>query len=251
MPELSTRPGRVEGKIALVTGGAGGLGEAVVRRLSDEGATVVLTDVDERAGHALAAQIPCAEFLRHDVRIEEDWEEVVAAVVARHGGLDVLLNTAGLVRFATVEDCSLQDYRLVNSVMSEGTFLGCKHAVRAMGRRGGSIINVASVAALRGNANVVAYAAAKGAVRALTKSVVVHCQDQGYPIRTNLVLPGAHDTAMTRAAFSEIDDSMTRRAREYQGAPSEFADLILFLASDESKTINGAEIVIDSGRIVR
>jgi 3(or 17)beta-hydroxysteroid dehydrogenase len=248
--------GRVQGKVAIVTGGGSGLGRADALALAREGARVVVTDINEVGGKETAEAIgPAALFLRHDVRDEADWQRVIAETVRAFGRLDVLVNNAGLVVFKHVEECTLEDFRRLNAVMSEGTFLGCKHAIGAMrASGGGSIINVSSVAALKGLAPIVAYTAAKGAIRSMTRSVAVHCQDRGDKIRCNVILPGAHDTPMTQQAFAELPRSEAGLAQTNargQGAPADVANLVLFLASDESRQITGAEFVIDNGETAR
>lgn len=247
--------GRVAGKVAIVTGAAMGLGAAHAATLAREGARVVLTDIDDSAGQATAAGIPGSIFLNLDVRNESGWMDVVAATERQLGRLDVLVNNAGLVRFASIEDCPLEDYRFINAVMSEGTFLGCKHAIPAMVRSGGgSIVNTSSVAALRGKGMIPAYTAAKGAIMSLTLSVAAHCRDRGYPIRCNVVLPGAHETPMAVAArrhFGIQDGDLTGvHMGPVNGVPQDVADLVLFLASDESRGITGTHVVIDNGEIL-
>lgn len=245
---------RLKGKVAIVTGAASGLGAADARLLAAEGARVVLTDIDAEQGEAVARAIEGAIFLRHDVRSEADWQAVVVATVARFGRLDVLVNNAGLVRFGSVEDTTLDDFRLLNAVMAEGTFLGCKHAIPAMARSGGgSIINIASVAALKGISPIVAYTAAKGAILAMTRSIAIHCQEQGNGIRCNVILPGAHDTPMT-AAMASLDDSaagLEQISQHGQGRPEDVGNLVVFLASDESRHITGTSVVIDNGETIR
>lgn len=246
---------RVEGKICIVTGAASGLGAADARRLTEEGATVVLTDVDEGRGAAVAGELPRAVFLRHDVSGEASWAAVVAEVDRRFGRLDVLVNNAGLVRFASIEDCSLEEYRLHQRVMSEGSFLGCKHAIPLMARSGGgSIVNVSSVAAIKGIGVIPAYSAAKGAILSLSRSVAVHCQEKGYGIRCNAIVPGAHDTPMTAAAMSSLPQEEAGLAQiqaQGQGKPEDVANLVLFLASDESRQITGTHFVIDNGETMK
>ena len=244
--------GRVEGKVALVTGAGSGLGRADAIALAREGARVVVSDVNEVGGKETAEAIgAAARFLRHDVREEEDWQRVVAETQRAFGRLDVLVNNAGLVVFSSVEDCTLDDFRRLNAVMSEGTFLGCKHAIPAMrASGGGSIVNVASVAAIKGVAPIIAYTAAKGAIRSMTRSVAVHCQERGYRIRCNVILPGAHDTPMTRQALAQLpggEAALEQIHARGQGRPEDVANLVLFLASEESRQITGAELVIDNG----
>lgn len=245
---------RLQGKVAIVTGAASGLGAADARLLAAEGARVVLTDINVEQGEAVAKAIEGAFFIRHDTRNETDWQAVVAATVERFGRLDVLVNNAGLVRFGSVEDTTLEDFRFLNAVMAEGTFLGCKHAIPAMARSGGgSIVNIASVAALKGISPIIAYTAAKGAILAMTRSIAVHCQEQGYGIRCNVILPGAHDTPMTAAALASLDDAAAGLEQIHnhgQGKPEDVGNLVVFLASDESRHITGTSVVIDNGETI-
>lgn len=246
--------GRVTDKVILITGAASGLGAADARLLAAEGAQVVLTDINEEQGRKVAGEIPGALFFKHDVRDEQQWQAVVAATLEHFGRLDVLVNNAGVVVFANVETISLEQYRLVNQIMSEGTFLGCKYAVQAMKESGGgSIINISSIGAIKGIGEIVAYSAAKGAILSLTRSVAIHCRDKGYGIRCNAILPGAHETPMTAAAQSEIepDSGALRQVRTHgQGQPLDVANLVLFLACDESRYVNGAQLVIDNAETI-
>lgn len=249
---------RVSGKVALITGGASGLGAADARLLAAEGAKVVITDLQADLGREVAASIPDALFLEHDVRDEQQWQHVVTQTISRFGRLDVLVNNAGLVRFGNVEDCDLDTFRLQMQVMVEGCFLGCKSAIPHMtkganGPWGGSIVNVASVAALKGISAIPAYSAAKAGIIALTRSVAVHCQEQGYAIRCNAIAPGAHDTPMTRQALDQLpgDNAGLDQVNAHgQGRPEDVANLVLFLASEESRQITGTHIVIDNGETV-
>ena len=189
--------GRLDGKIAIVTGAATGLGRADAEALVREGARVVATDINETAGHELAAKLNAerpgsARFLAQDVRDEARWTQVVAECISHFGGLHVLVKNAGVVVIATPETCTLEQFRFQNQVMSEGVFLGCRSsipAIRASG--GGSIINMSSMASHLGYPVYFAYSAAKGAVRAMTKSVAIHCQTNKYGIRCNSIHPGA------------------------------------------------------------
>lgn len=246
--------GQLSGRVAVVTGAASGLGTADARHLAREGYSVVLTDINEEAGRSVALGIPGALFIRHDVRIESDWGLVIEQVLARFGKLHVLVNNAGVVAFNSIEDCSLEEYREINAVMSEGTFLGCKYAVPAIARSGGgSIINMSSVAALKGLSAIPAYTAAKGAILALTRSVAIHCQERGYGIRCNAIVPGAHDTPMTAAAISRLPPNYPGldQIRRGQGRPEDVANLVVFLASDYSDHITGTYVVIDQGETIR
>ncbi|MCO6056888.1 SDR family oxidoreductase [Pseudomonas sp. MOB-449] len=227
---------RVKDKVALITGAASGLGRADAERLAAEGARVVITDLNRESGQALATELD-GLFLEQDVSREEDWQRVMQTVQERYGRLDVLVNNAGIVQIADIESTSLELYRRMNQVHNEGTFLGCRYAIEAMRERGGSIINISSLSAIRGYPLVPSYAAAKGAVLALTRTVAVHCRQKGYPIRCNAVLPG---TIATPLALTVVPDPAG------MGKPEDVAQMVLFLASDESRHVSGAEFVIDN-----
>jgi 3(or 17)beta-hydroxysteroid dehydrogenase len=246
--------GRVSGKVAIVTGGASGLGRADCIALANEGAKVLITDVNDVAGTALAAELNAkhagsAHFVKHDVRDEQQWIDVVAEAKRRFGGLHVLVNNAGVVRIVTPETCTLEEFRFQNAVMSEGVFLGCKHAIPAMrDSGGGSIVNMSSVASHLGYPVYFAYSAAKGAVRAMTKSIAVHCQQNKYNIRCNSLHPGAIETAMVENSTKDLGLTMDVWSQTPWGLgkPEDVANTVVFLASDESRFINGAEILIDN-----
>lgn len=248
--------GRVEGKVALVTGGGSGLGAEACRVLAAEGALVVVSDVNEKAAQALADTIgDRAVALRHDVASEDDWISVMKSIEDTHGRLDILVNNAGVVLNADVEDTSLEKYRWVNSVMSDGVFLGCKHAIPLMNKgEGGSIVNMSSTGALLGYPIFFAYSAAKGAVRALTKSVAVMCQEKGYAIRCNSVHPGAIETPMVQTAEGREAKDIPAEGILPPGSPGhprDIAMMVLYLASDESRLVTGAEMVVDNGVTIR
>lgn len=233
--------GRVSGKVIIVTGGASGLGKADAVALVREGAQVVITDIDEKAGQSLARKLGC-EFIAQDVRSEAGWQELIDHTVRKYGKLDVLVNNAGNVLPADIETATLEQYRLVHAIHAEGTFLGCKYAIAAMKEKGGSIINMSSLTGIRGYPVVITYAAAKGAIQAMTTTIAAHCRDKGYPIRCNAVLPG---TIATPLALSVVGDNAAGL-----GQPEDVANTVLFLASDESKHINGAQFVIDNASSV-
>src|SRR5258706_2736720 len=174
-------PGRVEDKVAIVTGAASGIGRGTAEVLAREGARVVLTDVNEEQGREAAKAIGGdAVFVRHDVSDEASWHAVIEATLARFGRLDVLVNNAGIIIVADVEETTVEQWRKIMAVNAEGVFLGCKHAIPAMRRSGGgSIINLSSAAGLVGTPMFPAYSASKGAVRLLTKSVAAHCRGKG------------------------------------------------------------------------
>jgi len=244
--------GRVDGKVALITGAASGLGAADAEVLAREGATVVLTDIDESAGEAVAESIRKtggnATFLAQDASDEEQWQQVIATIRKEHGRLDVLVNNAGIVIMGTPENCTLEDFRKQNAVMSESVFLGCKHALPLMNESGGgSIINMSSIASHLGYPIYFAYSAAKGAVRSMNKAIAVHCQMNGYNIRVNSLHPGAIDTPMVQQSAAELGiDNKEDLSPVGLGQPEDVANVVLFLASDESRFVNGTEILIDN-----
>ena len=251
--------GRVAGKVAIVTGAAGGLGHEDARVLAREGAKVVITDINEAGGRETAAEVNqlhpgSTVFMKLDVRDESAWVKVIADTVKMFGGLNVLVNNAGMVLVATLESTTLEQFRLVNAVMSESVFLGCKHAMPAMNASGGgSIINMCSTATHLGYPVFFAYTAAKGAVRAMTKSIAVHCQMNKYNIRCNSLHPGAIDTNMIAQANKVlgIDNTTYTSAPWGLGQPSDVANTVLFLASDESRFINGTEIIVDNALTIQ
>jgi 3(or 17)beta-hydroxysteroid dehydrogenase len=245
--------GRVEGKIALVTGGGSGLGAADCRRLAEEGARVAVSDIDVESARIVAAEIGGGAIaLKHDVSSEEDWRTVVQEVERQLGGLNILVNNAGIVVVADPEETTLEQFRRVNAVMCEGVFLGCKYAIPLMARSGGgSIINMSSTASHLGYPPFFAYSAAKGAVRSLTKSVAIHCQQKGYGIRCNSIHPASIETPMIQSAMGRPGDEQVIPEGVLPpgsiGAPKDVANLVLYLASDESRFVTGAEILIDNG----
>lgn len=248
--------GRVEGKVALITGGASGIGLATARLLLDEGATLVLTDLNKETGGAALAKLGSrATFRRLDVTSEGDWIAVTDAVVAEFGRVDVLVNNAGIVLLKDIETTTLDDWRRLMAVNLDGTFLGCKHAIRVMKERGGgSIINLSSVAGIVGSGNLAAYSASKGAVRLLSKSVALHCARKGYNIRSNSVHPSFVETPMLRSMIAAARDPAKMEASFTAAAPLgrlaqpiDVARTVLFLASDESAFTTGAELVVDGG----
>ena len=252
---------RVKGKVALITGGASGLGRQAARRLAEEGARVVVTDLNEVGGAAVAEELgDSGLFVAHDVTKETDWVRVVQASLDKFGRLDVLVNSAGVGNMNSVEDCSLEEWQHVMSVNGDGVFLGCKHGIGAIKQTstepgaGGSIVNISSVSGLIGGHNLAAYNASKGAVRLLTKSVALHCSRQGYNIRCNSVHPTFIDTPMVRSMIDSADDPARveqKLARQvplgHIGEPDDIAWGIVYLASNESKFMTGAEFVVDGG----
>ena len=255
--------GRVEGKVALVTGaesaegGVVGLARASALVLADEGAKVVATDINpkgsvveeirDRGGEAI--------FVRHDVSIEDDWRTSIAAALDSFGTLDVVVNMAAIPLDGSVEDTTLEDWRRHMAVNLDGVFLGTKHGVEAMKRRGGgSIVNVSSIYGLVGGETLAAYCAAKAGVRNLTKSAALHCAAAGHGIRVNSLHPGFCRTPMTEAYWRKkgaLEEGLaTIRGLTPLGRTAEADDIaygVLYLASDESSFVTGAELVIDGG----
>ena len=251
--------GRLDGKTALITGAASGLGLADARLFADQGAKVILTDVNVEKGEAAAAEIgSSAVFMKHDVSSEDDWIRVLDDAKSQFGGLDVLVNNAGVVILSTPEDCTLEQFKFANAVMSEGVFLGCKYGIPLLRESdAGSIINMSSTASHVGFPIFFAYTAAKGAVRSMTKSIAAHCQASGYPIRCNSIHAGAIETPMVQSAQGRLDEKPMDIAEhgvlppDSLGAPSDVANLALYLASDESRFVTGAEFVVDNGLLAR
>ncbi|MEM9253934.1 MAG: glucose 1-dehydrogenase [Pseudomonadota bacterium] len=244
--------GRVAGKVAIVTGAASGMGRADARLLAQEGASVVVADMNEEGGQAVAAEIgDTALFVSLDVTNEDSWRSAIAKTLERFGRLDILVNNAGMIALGNVVDTDLASWRQVNAVNCDGVFLGCKHAIPAMADSGGgSIVNMSSVAAVSGQSFVAAYTASKGAVRALTKSVAMYCKEQGNGIRCNSVHPDGVKTPMVvkvaTGKESATDEDVEALGFGDMCEPEDVANLVLFLASEESRFINGAEMLIDN-----
>ncbi|WP_304169432.1 SDR family oxidoreductase [Phenylobacterium aquaticum] len=249
--------GQLEGKVALITGGASGIGADCARQFAAEGARVVVTDVQDGLGEAVAAEVG-GLFLHHDVSDEGAWKSVVAAVLARHGRLDIVINNAGVFIGQTIEETELEVWNKVLSINLTGVMLGCKHGIAAMktnpGGPSGAIVNVSSITGFIGLASAAAYTASKGGVRLLTKSVAVHCARQYRTIRCNSLHPGAIDTPMNQAAFDASGDPEGTRAFFSSVQPigrmatsGEMAACALFLASDAASFVTGTELVADGG----
>lgn len=234
---------RVIDKVALVTGGARGIGAAVASRLHGEGARVVIGDIlDDEGKEATARMGPAARYVHLDVTNPQDWQAAVDTAVEAFGGLNILVNNAGIVNFASIEDYALDLWNAVIAVNLTGTFLGIKAAIPAMKQsQGGSIINISSIAGMRGYERIPGYTASKFGVRGLTKSAALDLGPHG--IRVNSVHPGVISTPMT----ADTPTDMSHVALGRIGHPGEVADLVLYLASNESSFVTGAEFVIDGG----
>jgi cyclopentanol dehydrogenase len=244
---------RLEGKVALISGGARGQGACEGRLFAQEGAKVVLTDILDEEGESVAAEIRQqggdAIYVRLDVTQEQQWQDVIQATVDRYGKLDILVNNAGIFPMVRVEDTSVELWEQVMDINVTGVFLGTKHAIPAMRTAGGgSIINISSVAGLVGGSRAAAYSASKGAVRILTKGTAVQYASDG--IRANSVHPGIIVTQMTEELLSDEDQRaqrLTSTPLGRFGTADDVAYGVLFLASDESSYVTGSELVIDGG----
>jgi NAD(P)-dependent dehydrogenase (short-subunit alcohol dehydrogenase family) len=257
---------RLAGKVALITGGASGIGRACSILFAAEGAQVVLTDV--RDGEAVAAQISASAQLarleKHDVAAEEDWIRVIAGIRSAHGRLDVLVNNAGIVIAGPIWEMSLTDWRRQQAVNLDGVFLGIKHSLPLMRiKGGGSIINISSTVALKAAGALAAYSATKGGVRALSRSVALQCAQLRDGVRVNAIFPGVIGTPIydTLEGIPQVDPSTGKRplGRDpdalaalavplgFKGSPDDIANAALYLACEESRYLTGAEIVVDGG----
>ena len=260
--------GRVQGKVALVTGGASGIGRGCAERLAAEGAVAVITDLQDDKGAEVVAAIEKAGgkawYLHHDVTDEAAWEDVIAQVKAREGRLDILVNNAGIGIGGSILEMTLTDWRRQTAVNLDGVFLGVKHAIPLMrvSGDGGSIINMSSVAGLKGAATLAGYCATKGGVRLFTKAVAMECANAKDAIRVNSVHPGLIETPIWLSITDTVNpgsnappdlDAMSILAVPLgvKGYPEDIANGVLWLASDESRYVTGAELVIDGGLSVR
>lgn len=251
--------GRVANKTALVTGAAQGLGAAIASRLAEEGAKVVLSDVNAAGAEEQAARINAdapgrATALEQDVTSESGWAAALAAVEDAFGGLNILVNNAGIGSMANVEEETLESWRKVHAVDLDSVFLGCKLAIPLMARSGGgSIINISSISGIIASHNLAAYNSAKAAVRHLSKSVALHCARTGNGIRCNSVHPAFVDTPIldAMAAAAGKDEVVSKLARQIPlgriGQPEDVAYAVLYLASDEAGFVTGTELVLDGG----
>jgi NAD(P)-dependent dehydrogenase (short-subunit alcohol dehydrogenase family) len=251
--------GQVEGKVAIVTGGASGIGAACAATLAREGAKVVITDIDDAGAQAVVGKIAAAGeamWLHQDVSIEEDWPRVIEATERRFGQLNVMVANAGIGILCKAIEMSLADWRRQTAVNLDGVFLSVKYAVPAMRRAGGgSIIITSSVAGLRGSAGLAGYCATKGGVRLFAKAVAMECAADGDGIRINTVHPGVIDTPIwTKISSSAGRNTPIDPNEVSKGVPlgrvgqaQDIANGVLFLASDASSYMTGAELVIDGG----
>lgn len=252
--------GRVQGKIALVTGASRGIGEQTAQLLHQEGATVVVTDVRVEEGQALAEAVD-GVFCPLDVSKESDWVKVVQDLKTRFGRLDILFNNAGIIGLEEgagpqdPEHTSLEAWHRVHQVNLDGVFLGCKYGISLMKQQGGSIINMSSRSGMVGISGACAYASSKAAVRNHTKSVALYCAEHGYGIRCNSLHPGAILTPMWDAMLGtdpHMREEMIKTVEAgiplgVMGAPLDVAQAVIYLGSDESRYVTGIELTLDGG----
>ena len=246
----------VQNKVVLVTGAASGLGLADAQLLTEGGAKVVMTDVDQELGAGLATQLG-ATFLQQDVADESRWLEVMAVIEQQHGRLDGLVNNAGIAPIADIEKSTTETWRKTLAVHLDGTYFGCQAGIKLMkASGGGSIVNMSSTAALIGIPDYLAYSAAKGGIRSMTKAIAVHCRREKLGIRCNSVHPGSINTPMVQNAVKQLmnidlDDSAEKKRKAMGiGEPRDVAHMVVYLLSDDSKHVNGTELVIDNADTV-
>jgi NAD(P)-dependent dehydrogenase (short-subunit alcohol dehydrogenase family) len=248
----------------LITGGASGIGRGCAERLAEEGAHVVITDIQDELGAEAVSRIQAAggsaEYLHHNVTSEDAWIDVIAAVKGRHGALHILVNNAGIGIACSIFEMSLEDWQRQQAINLDGVFLGVKHGIPLIrDSGGGSVINISSVAGIKGAPSLAAYNATKGGVRLFTKGVALECAQNRWKVRVNSVHPGTIDTPIwTKAdALSMAEEGANRVDIESMaelgvptgevGLPRDIANGVLFLASDESSYMTGTELIIDAG----
>lgn len=264
---------KLQGRVALVTGGARGIGAASAQALAAEGAAVLITDVLDEEGQATAAKLveagARAGYFHHDVRDEAQWLNAVAEAEKRFGGLDILLNNAGIFALKPMLATSIEEFRNMQAINVDGVFLGMKSSIPAIAKRsqkwggGGSIINLSSVAGITGAAFAVPYNASKGAVRLMTKGAALECAQLGFKIRVNSVHPGVIDTLMGQKVMDEQVAAGIGTANEVRsnviaihplgrlGVAADIANAVVFLASDDAAFMTGSELVVDGGLTAR
>lgn len=255
---------RLKDKVALVTGGGSGIGRAICERFAEEGACVVVTDINGESASEVAKELMAKDVqalsITQDVTSEEQWKTVIDLITKHFGKLDILVNNAGIALIGSVEDATLEDWQTTQRVNLDSVFLGTREAIKVMKGKGGSIINISSIEGIVGEPLVPAYNASKGGVRIFTKSAALHCADAGYGIRVNSVHPGYIATPMVDGAMNDLSDEAARAFQERiinaipMGALGEARDVAnasLFLASDESRYMTGSELVVDGGYTAR
>jgi 3alpha(or 20beta)-hydroxysteroid dehydrogenase len=249
--------GRLESKVALVTGGLRGIGRAIVDRFVEEGARVMVADLDEQDGDLAGQHGGRVFYHRLDVTRDVDWVAALAVLEAWAGPLTILVNNAGTSRTGSIAEASEADWQFVMNANAFSVFLGCRHAVRLMAAQGGAIVNIASARGQRPGSTQAAYSASKAAVLNLTESTALHCGENRLPIRCNAICPGVVETPLTRAHVTKsgnaaLFETMAKmQATGRLGQPREVADAAVFLASDEASFVTGAILNVDGGFRIR
>jgi len=242
---------RLKDKFAIITGAASGIGLAIARRFLEEGAAVIITDIDTRRAQGALQQLAAfgdkLHFFPHDVSNEKHWINLFALAAAHFPRVDILVNNAGVGLAKNIEQTSLREWKQLMAVNLDGVFLGTQYGIRHMKQHGGAIINISSVAGLVGDADLAAYCAAKGGVRLLTKSAALHAAQQHYGIRINSLHPGYVKTPMVNQQGETLAALVARHPVGDLAEPRDIANAALFLASDESRFATGSELVIDGG----
>ncbi|MFF5400601.1 SDR family NAD(P)-dependent oxidoreductase [Peribacillus butanolivorans] len=245
---------RLQNKVAIITGGANGIGKKTVERFLEEGSKVVFTDLNTEEGtkalQEFQQNFSDIHFIKQNVQSESDWAKVVSETIEKFGRIDVLFNNAGIYKAKSIEETTLEDWNLLMGVNVTGVFLGMKQVIPIMkNQRSGSIINASSLAGLRGSANHILYGASKGAVRMMTKDIAAEVAP--YSIRVNSIHPGIIQTSMGDSLAKGIGVSTDKIGKavplKRTGTPEDIANAVVFLASDDSTYITGTEIVIDGG----
>ncbi|WP_099332072.1 glucose 1-dehydrogenase [Actinomyces minihominis] len=239
--------GRLDGKVAIITGGASGMGAADARLFVKEGAKVVITDLNVEGGEALAAELgENAIFMQHNVASEEEWNTIVAGTIAAFGRIDVLVNNAGILLIKPMEETTHAEFTRLMNINVEGVFLGMKAVTPHMRNQGsGVIINMSSAAGIVGQVQTVAYSASKFAVRGMTKAAAMDLGLSG--IRVVSIHPGSIATPMTQVSGVKVDLPLPLAPLNRNGAPEEVANVVAFIASDDASYVTGSEIVVDGG----
>jgi 3(or 17)beta-hydroxysteroid dehydrogenase len=245
----------VQDKVILITGAAGGVGQACARALVAEGAKVVLADLDAGALQTLASGLGDRALpVVLDIASETDWAKAFQQAAERFGKVDGLVNGAAILSLENIEETTLPSWQRVMNVNAGGVFLGCRQAIASMkGSGGGSIVNISSTAALAGHEGMCAYTGSKGAVTALTRHVAAHCRARGYRIRCNSIHPAGVRTPMTATIFEQADPAQIDFAQNPASGvcePEDVANMVLYLMSDESRFVNGAEMRLDNGLLI-
>jgi NAD(P)-dependent dehydrogenase (short-subunit alcohol dehydrogenase family) len=248
--------GRLEGKTALVTGGLRGIGRAIVDRFVEEGARVMVADLDDDGGGVEAQHGDRILYHRLDVTRDVDWVAALSVLDACFGRLDILVNNAGTSRTGSIATATDADWQFVMNANAFSVFLGCRHAVRLMADHGGAIVNIASARGQRPGSSQCAYSASKAAVLNLTESTALHCGENGLPIRCNAICPGVVETPLTRAHVEKSGNDALLAMAAMQvigrlGEPREVAEAAVFLASDEASFVTGATLNVDGGFRIR